>query len=506
MPDPHHHTPSCQPPQHQTRRRFVQTGLGAGLSTAGLLSLSGCEDIADRLARAVEDDPAAFAPAPGEAVSPERHLLNRVAFGPSPRDEARLHELGPEAWLERQLDPASIPDRGVAVRTFMIESLRLPAAELYNMTPRRLLYDITRNKILRAVYSERQLYERVVDHWTDQFNIVAFKDHCRWLKPAEDRDVIRAHAMGRFRELVRASATSGAMLIYLDGHDNKVEEDGDKPNENYARELLELHCMGVSSGYTQQDIFEAARCLSGWTYTNRPFSGAGARVAFDPARHDNGQKEVLGVVIPAGGGADDLERLLDIVVNHPATARYQAQRLCRRFIHDDPPEAAIGEVAAAFTQSGGDITAALRALFKTPAFNDPAARGALFRRPFGFIAATLRATDASTDGREAVMDALERMGHAPFQYPTPDGYPMEAAPWHGTLLHRWNFAAGLAAGTLGGCAIDPAFIDDAGRDPLAAVAGLWGRTPTDAEAPLLTDLPPREAIGLALAAPAFMCC
>jgi ketosteroid isomerase-like protein len=156
---------------------------------------------------------------------------------------------------------------------------------------------------------------------TDHLNIVASKGECRWVRFADELEVVRPHALGRFRDLIRASATSPAMLIYLDGHDNKVVHPEDKPNENYARELLELHTLGVDGGYTQRDVFEAARCLSGWTYGHEFWRGRVSRVAFDPTRHDRGEKEVLGVRSPAGGGEQDLERLLDIVCVHPGGPR-----------------------------------------------------------------------------------------------------------------------------------------------------------------------------------------
>jgi uncharacterized protein (DUF1800 family) len=307
------------------------------------------------------------------------------------------------------------------------------------------------------------------------------------------------------------------MLIYLDGHDNKVEQPGDRPNENYARELLELHTLGVHGGYTQHDVMEVARCLSGWTYVNRPFrfdlrgmrseSGRwrgpfafhGARVAFDPSRHDDGAKRVLGQVIPAGGGADDLDRVLDIVCAHPATSRHVATRLCRRFVADPAPAEAVETVAVAFRDSAGDIRATLRALFGSTAFRQ--SRGTLVKRPLRYVVSALRATDARTACSPELLEALARMGHAPFQYPTPDGYPIEAQPWLGTLLWRWNFALGLQHGQLHRTSLDAGALQKrlGGLDGLAA--HLLGRRPSALERDVLAGAD--DALALLLASPAF---
>ncbi len=289
------------------------------------------------------------------------------------------------------------------------------------------------------------------------------------------------------------------MLIYLDGHDNKVVHPEDHPNENYARELLELHTLGVDGGYSQGDVLEAARCLSGWTYGHHFWKGKIGVVAFDPERHDRGAKEVLGVKIPAGGGADDLERLLDIVCLHPSTARHVAKRLCRTFIADPPPPAALASVAEAFTASKGDIRATLAALFAQEEFR--ASRGNLLKRPFRFLASALRGTAAATDGGPALLDALRRMGQAPSEYPTPDGYPLEPEPWVGSLFWRWNFAVALARGRVPGTTIDREALLTTAGSPEAAIAHLLGRQPDGEELDLI--LASGEPLAAALASPAF---
>jgi len=480
-----------------TRREFVRlVGLG-GVAGAGLLA--GCEQAFDDLALRLEEEKT-FQPPSGDAIDDIAHAVNRLTFGPRPGDYARVRELGVEAFIDEQLDPGSIPDRRCEWRIRPIESIHLPRGELFNVHPKRLLFDLTRAKLLRAVYSKRQLREVMVDFWTDHFNIAIAKDGCRWLKVADDRDVIRKHTLGSFRDLVRASALSPAMLIYLDGHDNKVRHPEEKPNENYARELLELHTLGVDGGYTQNDVMEVARCLSGWTYGHTFLRQD--RVRFVPENHDNGAKTVLGERIPAGGGADDLERVLDIVCAHPSTARHLAAKLCAGFISGTDEAAsqdAVAEVAATFQRTGGDIRATLRTLFTTDAFRGN--RGNLFKRPFHYVVSALRATDAWTDAGQPLHELLERMGHAPFQYPTPDGFPIEPTPWTGTLLWRWNFTLALSRNRITGTRIEPdRLVEDLGG-PEAVAAHVLGRAMNDDERAVLAQADP--ALGLLLASPAF---
>jgi uncharacterized protein (DUF1800 family) len=375
--------------------------------------------------------------------------------------------------------------------------------ELYEFKDKTLLEDLSRATLLRAVLSERQLHEVMVHFWTDHFNVDPSKGESRWLKAADDRDVIRAHALGDFRTLLRATAVSPAMLWYIDGRVNRRSRPNDKPNENYARELLELHTLGVHGGYTQQDVMEVARCLTGWTVRDRRRFLRG-RVEFDARQHDDGPKRVLGVDFPAGLGAGDLDRVLDLVAFHPETARHLAWKLCRRFIADEPPAAAVASTAAAFTASRGNLPATLRALFSTPEFNAPAARGAKFKRPFHFVASALRATNATTDASREIIDYLVRLGHAPFRYATPDGYPEEALHWQSTLLWRWNFATALAGNRLKGTSINAEQLRDQLGGDDALMASLLGRLPSADER--LAYHASGDGLALLLASPAFQFC
>jgi uncharacterized protein (DUF1800 family) len=356
-----------------------------------------------------------------------------------------------------------------------------------------MLFDMTRARIIRATQSKRQLEESMVEFWTDHFNISSFKGDCRWVRFADERDVVRPHALGRFGDLLRASATSPAMLVYLDGAANVVRGSEDKPNENYARELLELHTLGVNGGYSQRDVMEAARCLSGWTYGHGTFLKS--LVEFKSHRHDDGAKEVLGMAIPAGGGAEDLDRLLEIVSTHPSTAHHISEKLCRWFITDAPSPETVATVAAAFSASDGDIRDTLRALIATPEFDS--SRGTLLKRPFRLAVSAMRGLGARTEGGWPIQRALERMGHAPYQYPTPDGFPIEPGPWTGTLLWRWNFVIELAQQKVGGTRWNRSEFEDLDR----TARHLLGRAPSESEQTALASV--SNPIALLLASPAF---
>jgi uncharacterized protein (DUF1800 family) len=291
------------------------------------------------------------------------------------------------------------------------------------------------------MFSRRQLYEVMVEFWSDHFNIHLLNGLGPTLKPEDDIQVIRAHALGNFRDLLHASAKSPAMLFYLDNFFNQASA----PNENYARELMELHTLGVDGGYTETDVKEVARCFTGWSirFPGDPDGDYGTFVYLDSV-HDDGAKLVLQNTIAAGGGQSDGEQVLDLLAAHPATARFIATKLCRRFISDSPDPASIDAVAAAFTQSAGDIRSTLRALFATAAFRNSA--DLKFCRPAEYLAGLVRAlapdTPYPTDDGLLFFFAQSIMGQLPFYWPTPDGYPDEQAYWASTggMLNRWRLS------------------------------------------------------------------
>jgi len=500
-----------------TRRHFLHTAGGATL-----LASMGCDQIPDGLLPIPPQSSRANGPfqAPScEQIDLISHSLNRLTFGARPGDYQRVKALGktePEAFtafLEEQLHPDKIADKvcDFAIRRF--ETLSLPIGELYEYQEKLLLAELTRATTMRAVMSERQLFEVMVQFWSDHFNIDPSKGDCKWLKMADDREVIRVHALGKFPEMLHASALSPAMLWYLDGRVNRKSQADDKPNENYARELLELHTLGVHGGYTQRDVMEVARCLTGWTVRNRkPYFGIGS-VDFKLNQHDQGEKQFLGQTIPAipqtlsrdareEMARNELVRVMEIVSLHPATAKYIAEKLCRRFIADEPPAAAIKQVADTFLRTSGDIKDTLRTLFATDEFQQ--SRGNKFKRPFNYIVSAIRATDATTEAEPPLMDYFHRMGHAPFHYPTPDGYPEEATPWMSTLLWRWNFAVTFAEGRMEHTRTNLEKLTNNLGGPVNLMAHLLGRRPTAEE----QESYHRSGAGLALllAAPAFQRC
>lgn len=502
-----------------TRRKFLKVGG----SSAALLATVGCDQL-PREVRALYEpakNSGPFAPPASEQIDAVTHALNRAAFGARPGEYERVKKLGATddeaaaAYLEHQLSPEKISDdeADYAVRRF--ETLAQPLGELFEYQEELLQNELMRGTLTRAVLSERQLFEVMVQFWSDHFNIDPSKGDAKWLKVADDREVIRRHALGKFADLLRASALSPAMLWYLDGRVNRRENRKDKPNENYARELLELHTLGVHGGYTQRDVMEVARCLTGWTVRSRnrpPYFEIG-KVEFKLHQHDCDAKEVLGQKISAIPdrlnkedrerlGQRELDRVLEIVTRHPSTAKHISTKLCRRFIADEPPAGAIEKVADAFTQSSGDIRATLRALFASEEFRR--AHGNKFKRPFHYIVSALRATGAKTDAGLEIIDYLRRMGHAPFNYPTPDGYPEPAAPWLGTLLWRWNFALAVSENKLKGTRIDFATLQKNSGGDDGLMAHLLGRKPTADEAQAYHES--GAGLALMLASPAFQRC
>ncbi|MFP6615944.1 MAG: DUF1800 domain-containing protein [Candidatus Hydrogenedentota bacterium] len=458
-----------------TRRTFLQM-----LSGTSAAACFGCDQIPFDLGLVVPkvslpDHSDVPAMATKNRVS---HVLDRVTFGPRPGDYGRITGMGVEAYIEEQLSPAVIDDKYCEKAIRRYQTIAYPAGELFEYREHLLWSDLASATVLRAVYSERQLYEVMVGFWSDHFNIDHSKGDCQWLKTADDREVIRKHALGTFPELLRASALSPAMLWYLDGRENRKSSPDEQPNENYGRELLELHTLGVDGGYTQQDVMEVARCLTGWTVRSEEKFWKG-RVEFRAENHDDGEKTVLSEMIPAGLGEEDLDRVLAIVSGHPSTARYLATKLCTRFISDDPDGAAIDAVALAYSGSGGDIPTMLRALFATDAFWISSDQK--IKRPIRFVASALRATGATTNGGSELLEYVVRMGQSPFSYPTPDGYPDEAEPWMGTLMWRWHFGVALKRNSIPGTSVDWEKLAELHGDDRRMMAGMLGRQPSAEE-------------------------
>jgi uncharacterized protein (DUF1800 family) len=332
--------------------------------------------------------------------------------------------------------------------------------------PARIVSELAAAKLARAVMSDRQLQEVMVDFWFNHFNVSADKGVVRWYVTAYECDAIRPHALATFRDLVRATAAHPAMLWYLDNWastraDFVIPQGPNQGrtaglNENYARELMELHTLGVDGGYTQGDVREVARAFTGWTIDRPREQG---RFTFRPAMHDVGPKTVLGHRLPAGGGQADGERVIDILARHPSTARFIATKLTRRFVADDPPPALVARVAAVYQRTDGDIRAMLRTILTAPEFYAASARRAKIKKPFEFVASSVRALGGTVDtrGAEALARAVGTIGERLYQAEPPTGYPDRAEPWinPGALLARLNFALHLSGNRLDGVRVDP---------------------------------------------------
>jgi uncharacterized protein (DUF1800 family) len=481
------------------------------------------------------------APSEPRELLPEQQInqaLNRLGFGPRPGDVDRVRALGVDRWIARQLAPEKIDDHAVDELVASYPTFKASTADLVETyrqvqearrrqqiemraegdtaTKRELrreavrdnpeLRDLARRaqqtvgdvqsaKLARAVASERQLQEVVVDFWENHFSVFAGKGQTRLFLASYDRDVIRPHALGKFRELLGAVAKSPAMLFFLDNWQSAADslhptlaaargpvrgamgvrrpfrpgQRGLPPrasqparppqvqqrrprglNENYARELMELHTLGVDGGYTQKDVVEVARALTGWTLI--PREGA---FAFRPEMHDAGEKVVLGHRLPAGRGIEEGEEVLDIVAHHPATARFITTKLVRRFVSDSAPPALVDRCAAVFTQSDGDIRETVRCVVTSAEFFSRAAYRAKVKTPFEVVASALRAINAGPDTTPRTAQVVARLGQPIFGRQTPDGWPDRGDAWMntGAILNRINFGLALAGGRVPGASL-----------------------------------------------------
>ena len=386
-------------------------------------------------------------------------------------------------------------------------------------------------KLVRAVDSERQLREVMADFWFNHFNVFAGKMNEAALLPAYER-TIREHALGNFGELLRAVAHSPAMLIYLDNWRSALPRPAERRgrlgrlrpapasgqrrgiNENYARELLELHTLGVDGGYTQEDVVAVARCFTGWTVKEPQRD---PKFAFEPRMHDFGPKRVLGKEIAEGQGEDDGEQVLDLLVHHPSTARFVASKLARRFVSDDPPDMLVDRAARTFAQTGGDIRAVLRTILESPEFWSRRALRAKVRSPLELVAGSVRALDARVDDPMALLRAVARIGEPLFAAQPPTGYLDTAQNWlsSGALLARIDFGLALASGQLDGVRVDLSAVSRDARGPeevLDRASGRIGAPPLSEktrayilaelrEAPVQSLAVAARAVGLLFGAP-----
>ena len=441
-----------------------------------------------------------------------RHVLDRLGFGPRPGDVTRVREMGVDRWIALQLAPDRIPNAATdslitsAFETYHADTRELVEiaqsgqqairqrarqaaqqgdtagkrdlrAEVLRDDPqlrtqlqraRRVVGDVQAVKLARAVVSERQLEEVMTDFWENHFSVYSAKGLTRTFIPEYDRDVIRPHALGRFRDLLGAVARSPAMLFYLDQFQSTVDSTHSPLrsvraprmrtalrrrglNENYARELLELHTLGVDGGYTQRDVIEVARALTGWTMNPRQGSG----FVFRPEIHDADAKVVLGHQLAAGRGIEDGDEVLAIVARHPSTARFIARKLAVRFVSDDPPPALVERAAATFRRTDGDIRETVRTIVTSPEFFSRAAYRAKVKSPFELVTSALRAMGARADTTPRAAQMVAFLGAPIFGHQAPNGWPETGDAWMnaGAILNRINFGLAMAAGRVPGASV-----------------------------------------------------
>ena len=486
-----------------------------------------------------ETSPLATASASG-AVAPQgereqtadeqvKQALNRLAFGARPGDAERVRAMGVDRWIDFQRSPEKIDDRATEQFVAGFPVLTKTPSELLaeypqpqqlirekkqemarngavvvprdgaggklaglDLTPadsvrireagrqsRQLLTALQTTKVARAVMSDRQLEEVMVDFWENHFTVFAGKGPERYFLAQYERESIRPHALGKFRDLLGAVAKSPAMLYYLDNWESTVEADrpalavrrrmaaarnrafgpggadsAKKPrprglNENYGRELMELHTLGVDGGYTQADVVNAARAFTGWSVEKPRESGA---FVFRPAMHDAGEKIFLGHRLAPNRGIEDGEQVLDIVATHPATARFIATKLVRRFVSDSAPPALVDRVAATFTRSDGDIRECLRTIFTSPEFFSRAAYKAKVKSPFELVVSALRTVGAQPDSTPRTAQLIAKLGEPLYGHLAPNGYPERGDAWinTGAILARINFGLLVASGRVPG--------------------------------------------------------
>jgi uncharacterized protein (DUF1800 family) len=354
-----------------------------------------------------------------------------------------------------------------------------------NAPPQVIHYDLVEAKLLRAIESNRQLAEELDDFWFNHFNVFIDKGADRYSIPEFERESIRPHVLGKFRDLLEATAKSPAMLFYLDNFQS-VRPDIDARNrnrkvkrglnENYGRELMELHTLGVNGGYTQHDVTEVARCFTGWTLLD-PRRGGG--FFYNDRLHDKGEKVVLGHVIPAGGGIEDGEKVLDILATHPSTAHFISKELAERFVADDPPESLVKKMAATFLASDGDIREVMKTMLNSKEFWSQGAYRAKVKTPFEMVASSVRALDAQVIDAFALSNQVANLGEPLYRKQDPNGYSNLNGDWvnSSALLARMNFALQLAQNRVPGVRVDVARF---GSDPVEVAKTLLFRAATPA--------------------------
>ncbi|MGZ6254066.1 MAG: DUF1800 domain-containing protein [Candidatus Binataceae bacterium] len=450
-----------------------------------------------------------------------RHLSDRLGYGPRPGDLARIDSLGADRWIEAQLHPETLPlPADLTARLAALNTLAMSPGEAFvqygppalrglkndpdkrkeiQQEARVIPAEAIEARILRAVYSPRQLEESLTDFWFNHFNVFVGKGLDRVWVGSYEQTAVRPHVLGRFRDLLAATAKHPAMLFYLDNWQNTAPGAAGARgnfkglNENYARELTELHTLGVDGGYSQADVIALAKILTGWglggqeagpsvprapgqgkrfrienRFTKVPDTdrGRGGGFHFAEARHDDSEKVFLGQKIHADGQQEG-ERALDILARHPATARHISFKLAQYFLSDSPPQPVVDAMTETFSKSDGDIRAILKVLFARPEFRDPANFGTRFKTPLHYVISSVRATGAPVQNFRPLYGILTQLGQPLYGCLTPDGYKCTENAWLNAdgVTRRVTFAVALASGHLPLAEPPP---DRAGNDVIGA--------------------------------------
>jgi uncharacterized protein (DUF1800 family) len=480
------------------------------LSPAMLQGLPALAEQADRLRRADTEmrqrELQRLNPPLAQLLTAEQQRIARQGTPKEKRDLLMSFDQEKRRQVLRQLPPNVVNE---------VPELRREA--LATRQPQQFVnQELIEGKLLRALYSSRELEEVLVDFWVNHFNVFNGKGPVRVLLTSYERDAIRPHVLGHFRDLLLATARHPAMLYYLDNWQSQVPRD-DLPvftgpgaprrpglNENYGRELLELHTLGVDGGYTQDDVVAVARSFSGWTiYDVNKF----AEFQFNPAVHDRKEKIVLGHKIPAGGGEQDGVQVIDILVKHPSTARFISRKLAQRFVADAPPQSLVDRMAATFTRTDGDLRAVLETMLTSREFLSEGAWQAKMKSPLELVLSAARALGADVTDTGALAQRVADLGQPLYGKLEPTGYPSTIEAWANSagLLGRMNFASALTGGQVAGAAVDAARLP---RTPRAATGLLGAGTPRDSLEKALAgaaqkDMSPATLAAVVIASPDF---
>ncbi|NUM52089.1 MAG: DUF1800 domain-containing protein [Candidatus Hydrogenedentes bacterium] len=369
-----------------------------------------------------------------------RRLVDRCTYGASADDLKLAKQMGYDEYLDYQLDYNQIDDGDLNDRLSDFQSLNWSAKQLADAANEgnyEVFYEAINSTIVRSAYSKRQLYERMVEFWRDHFNIYIEKDYMYYVLPTDTREVVRKHALGKFPDMLWASAHSPAMLIYLDNDPSSKEA----PNQNYARELMELHTLGVGN-YTQKDVEEVARCFTGYSFVWEYEAANWGTFKFYGWAHDRGKKKVLGREIPKKGGVEDAEIVLDILTADPNYAPITGQFIGRKLANwlwgYNPPQALVDSIADTYVSSGGDIKKMAKVALSQEWLAQSLPK---LKRPYHLVMSTLRMVPSTISDFWGIRYTLSLMGHEPYQWAPPNGYPDTLDFWAGGLLPRWRYGS-----------------------------------------------------------------